>query len=133
MAEMKDYITYPEDKGSIHISDEVVAKIAARAASETDGVAGLATNLSGEIARMFNKKGTKQGIRIEKTENDLTVEVFLVALSGYSLREVGENVQRNVTAAIGSPPRTRAPPSASASSSRFSTTTGTSFFSSIIL
>ena len=100
MAEMKDYITYPEDKGSIHISDEVVAKIAARAASETDGVAGLATNLSGEIARMFNKKGTKQGIRIEKTENDLTVEVFLVALSGYSLREVGENVQKNVTAAI---------------------------------
>ena len=32
MAELKDYITYPEDKGSIHISDEVVAKIAARAA-----------------------------------------------------------------------------------------------------
>ena len=98
MAELKDYITYPEDKGSIHISDEVVAKIAARAAADTDGVASLATNLSGEIARMFNKKGANKGIRIEKSDNELTVEVFLVALSGYSLREVGENVQKNVLA-----------------------------------
>lgn len=100
MAELKDYITYPEDKGSIHISDEVVAKIAARAAEDTEGVAGLAANMSSEISRMFSKKATKQGIRIEKSENDLMVDVFLLAKPGYSLQEVGENVQKNVAAAI---------------------------------
>jgi uncharacterized alkaline shock family protein YloU len=41
MSENKDYIVYPSNQGSISISTEVVAAIAAAAALECEGVASL--------------------------------------------------------------------------------------------
>ena len=37
----KDYVVHPEEMGAIHISEEVLSAIAASAAAEIDGVAGL--------------------------------------------------------------------------------------------
>ncbi len=100
MAEVKEYISYPEDKGTINISEDVVARIAANAALETEGVAEMASSLGSEIAGMFSKKPINKGVRLVKTAEGVAVEVFVQVLSGYALQEVGENVQKNVSAAV---------------------------------
>lgn len=100
MAEIKEYITYPEDKGTINISEDVIAKIAANAATETEGVAEMAVTVGNEIASLFSKKAPNKGVRLMKTEDGFIVEVFILVKSGYSLQEIGDNVQKNVSSAI---------------------------------
>lgn len=100
MSESREYITYPEDKGTINISEDVIAKIAANAALETEGVAGMASTISSEISSLLSKKTANKGVRMVKTESGVTVDIFILVFSGYSLREIGENVQKNVSDAI---------------------------------
>ena len=42
MGENKDYMTHPEELGSIHISEDVLASLAAGAAAEVEGKIGRA-------------------------------------------------------------------------------------------
>ena len=50
MGESKEYMTQPEENGSINISEEVIAAIAVGAAREVEGVTGMMTNLGGTVA-----------------------------------------------------------------------------------
>ena len=44
MADGKEYVSRPDELGNIHISEEVLAVIAAAAAMEVEGVGSLAAN-----------------------------------------------------------------------------------------
>ena len=56
MGENKEYITHPAENGSISISEEVLAIIAACAVMEVDGVAGMSLSPVKDIAELFGKK-----------------------------------------------------------------------------
>ena len=56
MAENKEYISRPDEMGTIHISEEVLAAIAAAAALEVEGVASLSANLGSDIVQFLGKK-----------------------------------------------------------------------------
>ena len=56
MSENKEYVSRCDELGNIHISEEVLAGIAAAAALETDGVSSLAANLGSDIAELLGKK-----------------------------------------------------------------------------
>ena len=45
MADSKEYMTLPEENGSINISEEVIAAIAVGAARDVDGVTGMMLSL----------------------------------------------------------------------------------------
>ena len=47
MAESKEYMTLPEENGSINISEEVIAAIAVGAVREVEGVSGMMTTMGG--------------------------------------------------------------------------------------
>ena len=49
MAESKEYMTLPEENGSINISEEVIAAIAVGAAREVEGVSGMMTAMGGSV------------------------------------------------------------------------------------
>jgi len=87
--------------GKISIADEVIATIAGTAAMEIDGVAFMsAGNISG-IAERLGKKNFSKGVRIEiSEENEVSVELHLVAKSAYKLPEVSEKVQDRVKTAV---------------------------------
>ena len=76
MAENREYITYSEEKGSINISEEVVAAIAAGAALETDGVAALYNSPARDFAEIMGKRGVSRGARI-KVEEEAIVATYL--------------------------------------------------------
>ena len=53
MADAKEYISRPDELGNIHISEEVLAVIAAAAALEVEGVGGLSANLGTDLAELL--------------------------------------------------------------------------------
>ena len=65
MADHKEYWSTESDQGSIRISEDVVASIAALSASETKGVSGLYSSLTSDIVGFISKKNLSKGVRIE--------------------------------------------------------------------
>ena len=89
MADHKEYWSTESDQGSIRISEDVVASIAALAASETDGVSGLYSSVTRDIVSFLSKKNLSKGVRVELGEEDtVKVEISFLALFGHNICEV---------------------------------------------
>ena len=101
MGESKEYITYPDEKGSINISEEVVAVIAANAAVEVDGVACLSASIGKDIAELLGKKNLSRGVKIHIIEEgQIRADVYVMVKMGCTVSEVGEAVQAAVMSAV---------------------------------
>lgn len=105
MAESKEYMTMPEENGSINIAEEVIAAIAVGAVREVDGVSGMMTNLSGSVADLVSgsRKSAQKGIRgvkIDMTGAALVLDLYLTMKYGVAIHEVAENAQKAVSAAV---------------------------------
>ena len=71
MGESKEYMTLPEENGSINISEEVIAAIAVGAVREVEGVSGMMTNLGGSVTDLVNnKKNAHKGAKGVKIDID---------------------------------------------------------------
>ena len=104
MAENKGYMTFPDEQGSIHISEEVIAAIAVGAVREVDGVSGMMGNLGTSVADLVtNKKGAQKnakGVKIEMAETGLVLDIYLTVAYGHAIPEVAENAQKAVASAV---------------------------------
>ena len=100
MGEGKEYVSRSDELGNIHISEEVLAVIAAAAALEVEGVGGLAANLGTDLAELLGKKTLSRGIRLEVAEENVTVDVNILVKYGHTLPEVGRAVQEAVMSSI---------------------------------
>jgi uncharacterized alkaline shock family protein YloU len=100
MGENRDYITYPEEKGSINISEEVVAIIAGSAALEVEGVAGLYSSPGRDIAELLGKKSLARGVKIHMEDRTISADIYIMAAMGCAVNEVGAAIQNAVATAI---------------------------------
>ena len=101
MADSKEYIVHEDDKGSINISVDVLATIAAAAALEIEGVAGLSSNIGTEIAELLGaKKNPGKGVKITSEGEEIIADVYVMVRLGFSVNEVAAKVQDAVKAAI---------------------------------
>lgn len=100
MSENKDYLSAIQENGSIHISEEVIASIAALAASEVEGVCGLSANIGSDIAELLGKKNLGRGVKITISGDTVGIDCYVVALFGYSVIDIAKNVQERVTTAV---------------------------------
>lgn len=101
MGDGKEYISRPDELGNIHISEDVLAVIAAAAATEVEGVGSLSTNLSSDIAELLGaKKNLSKGIRITMAGESVRVDVSLLVKYGYAIIDVAKEVQSAVFNAI---------------------------------
>lgn len=98
MGENRDYVTHPDEKGSINISEEVISAIAASAALETEGVASLSSGL--DITELLSKKTLGRGVRITVDGENVKVDVWLTVRLGVSVHKVGHKVQETVASSI---------------------------------
>lgn len=99
MAE-SNYWSTAGDQGMIKISEDVVASIAAIAATETEGVSGLYSNLTSDIASFLGKKNLSKGVKVQFEGDTVAVEISLLAKYGYGIREIAQNVQTQVKSSI---------------------------------
>lgn len=86
--------------GSVVIADEVVAIIAGLAATEVEGVASMADNISRELVARLGMKNLSKGVRVEILDGEATVYMSLNIRFGYSIPQVSAKVQEKVAAAI---------------------------------
>ena len=100
MAEAKEYVSRPDELGTIHISGDVLAAIAGAAALEVEGVSSLAANLGSDIAELLGKKNLTKGIRIQVEEEVVRVDISILVRYGYTIQTVAKAVQDAVATAI---------------------------------
>ena len=87
-------------KGEIKIADEVVAIIAALAATEVEGVASMAGNITTELIGKLGMKNLSKGVKVDVLEGIVTVSLALNLKYNYSIVEVSARVQEKVKNAI---------------------------------
>ena len=104
MAESKEYMTLPEENGSINISEEVIAAIAVGAVREVEGVSGMMTNLGSSVTDLVtNRKNAQKGVRgvkIDMTGAALVLDLYLTVRYGHPIPEVAGNAQKAVASSI---------------------------------
>lgn len=101
MADNRQVVKIKEDNlGEVHVADEVVAIIAGLAATEVEGVASMAGNITNELVSKLGMKNLSKGVKVEVAEKTVSVEVALNISYGYSIPEVSEKVQEKVKSAI---------------------------------
>ena len=104
MADSKEYMTLPEENGSINISEEVIAAIAVGAVREVEGVSGMMTSMGNSVTDLVNnrknaQKGAK-GVKIDMTGTALVLDLYLTVQYGHAIPEVAENAQKAVASAV---------------------------------
>lgn len=87
-------------KGEVKIADEVVAIIAALAATEVEGVASMAGNITNELISRLGMKNLSKGVKVDVLEGVVTVSLILNLKYNYSVVEVSGKVQEKVKNAI---------------------------------
>lgn len=87
-------------KGEVKIADEVVAIIAALAATEVEGVASMAGNITNELISRLGMKNLSTGVKVDVLEGVVTVSLTLNLKYNYSVVEVSGKVQEKVKNAI---------------------------------
>lgn len=86
--------------GAVQIADEVVAIIAGLAATEVEGVASMAGNITNELVGKLGMKNLAKGVKVEVTPEFVVVDMALNMEYGYSIPKTSEIVQEKVKAAI---------------------------------
>ncbi|MCD8212239.1 MAG: Asp23/Gls24 family envelope stress response protein [Oscillospiraceae bacterium] len=98
--EEKDFVSHVENKGDIHISNEVLAGIAATAAKEVDGVKALS---GGRLTASHGQiQGKKLGSSVEvEVEGDrISVNLSILVQYGCVIPDVARAVQDAVSDAL---------------------------------
>ena len=101
-AEKRDtHQAYTKDMiGEVQIADEVVAIIAGLAATEVEGVASMAGNITNEWVSRLGMKNLSKGVKVDVTEEHVSVDLSLNIKFGYNIPSVSEKVQERVKTAI---------------------------------
>ncbi len=104
MTEMENRSThkvYEKDTiGEVQIADEVVAIIAGLAATEVEGVDSMAGNITNEWVSKLGMKNLSKGVKVDVTEEHVSVDLSLTMRYGYSIPDVCGKVQEKVKTAI---------------------------------
>lgn len=96
----KDIVTEKKEKGEVKIASDVVAVIAALAATEIDGVHSMAGNITNELISKFGMKNLSKGVKIAMDSGEVRVDMMVVVNYGYSIPDVSEQVQERVSQQI---------------------------------
>lgn len=89
------------DFGAMRIKNEVIATIAATAASEVDGVARAGGSISSRIKGLFSNKIYDRGALVEfNEEHELKITVYVIAKYGANLPNLAASVQSNIRLVI---------------------------------
>ena len=89
-----------EDVGQVQIADEVVAIIAGLAATEVDGVASMAGNITNELVSKLGMKNLSRGVKVTVLEGVVTVDLNLNIEYGKNILETSKKVQEKVKSSI---------------------------------
>ena len=100
--DVRDTYTIYDDQTivKVQIADEVVAIIAGLAATEVEGVASMAGNITNELVGKLGMKNLSTGVKVDVLEGVVCVDLSLNLSYGFSIPQTCKKVQEKVKAAI---------------------------------
>lgn len=85
----------------IKISEEVVAQIAGKAASEVSGVAGMSGGIVGGLSEMLGgKKNFSKGVKVQVGEKETTIDLFIIVEYGARIPDIAWEIQNKVKTVV---------------------------------
>ena len=98
-SEIRDYVSQKDELGNIHISEDVLAVIAATAALEVDGVGSLSTS-GKDLVELLGMRNPGRGVRVLVEGESVQIEVTIIVKYGHTIVDVAKAVQDAVTTNI---------------------------------
>lgn len=86
--------------GEVKIADDVIAIIAALAATEVKGVAKMCGNITNELVSKLGMQRLSKGVKVTVGEDSVNVDLALELDYGVNIPVVSEKVQDKVKSAI---------------------------------
>ena len=86
--------------GDVKIADDVIAIIAALAATEVSGVARMYGNITNELVSKLGMKKLSKGVRVKIEKDAIIVDLAIELEYGVSVPEISSKVQARVKTAI---------------------------------
>ena len=96
------YFTIPDEKGSIHISEDVIAAITGNALSEMEGIAALSNTAGAELGELIGKKSVAKGIRVSFEGSAINVDLTVMVRYGENITGTCKKAQEAVALAVDS-------------------------------
>lgn len=86
--------------GSVKVADDVVAKIAALAALEIDGVSEIAGGLTNENIEKYNAKNVQKSSKVYVSNGKVRVDLSILMRYSYNIPATSQQVQDRVKTSI---------------------------------
>ena len=100
MADGKEYISHESELGSVSISEEVLAVIAAAAAVDVEGVSCLGNGVGRDLTDPTSRKALTKGVRLWVEDERVNVDLSILVRYGYVVTDVARAVQDAVFGAV---------------------------------
>lgn len=89
-----------ENLGTVKIADDVVAMIAGLAATEVEGVAAMAGNITNDLLSRVGVKNLAKGVKVEVFGKNVKADLTLIVEYGYNIPAISQKVQEKVKTTI---------------------------------
>lgn len=85
------------EKGTIRISNAVIAKLAGYIATQCYGVVGMCTKSSKDgISGLLKRENMDKGVKVKTENNVIEIALFIVVEYGLNIGTIGETIRSNV-------------------------------------
>lgn len=88
--------TNVDSEGNVCISDDVIATIASIATKTVEGVFEMSGSITGGFVELFGKKNPSKGVKVSISEDDVSIDIFVVVKFGIKIPEVADEIQVKV-------------------------------------
>ena len=95
-----NYITCQEERGSIHISEDVIVTLVKSTVSEIEGVAGLSNTAGSELAELIGLKTVTKGVKVQFIDGKILADVIITVVYGCNIVNVAREVQEKVMSLV---------------------------------
>lgn len=82
--------------GEISISDDVIGIIASLTVTEIEGVYSMSGGFAGGLANVLGRSDLSRGVKIDKDDNEVKVELYLILEYEYSIPDLAWKIQDKV-------------------------------------
>jgi len=86
--------------GTVQITDEVIATIAAIAATDVEGVSSVGTGITREKAARIGARAIAKAVQVRIADNTITARIIITVKYGSSIPETTLKVQKKVKSTL---------------------------------
>lgn len=94
------YILSDESNGIVSVSEEVVAIIAAYAATDVEGVSSMSGGISSDLLSKVGLDKISKGIRVTISEGQISVDAAISVAYGHGIPATSKAVQKKIKSSV---------------------------------